>query len=76
MSVHIDRKIRADLGDFDASPRRRDGWGGRIRTCEYRHQKPVTYRLSTPQDRITALAQADAITTYRHQQEPDPAVTG
>ena len=25
------------------------GWGGRIRTCECRHQKPVPYRLATPQ---------------------------
>src|SRR6476660_8508585 len=25
------------------------GWGGRIRTCECRYQKPVPYRLATPQ---------------------------
>ena len=25
------------------------GWGGRIRTCEWRHQKPLPYRLATPQ---------------------------
>ena len=25
------------------------GWGGRIRTCECRHQKPVPYHLATPQ---------------------------
>ena len=25
------------------------GWGGRIRTCECRLQKPVPYRLATPQ---------------------------
>jgi MFS transporter, DHA1 family, multidrug resistance protein len=25
------------------------GWGGRDRTCECRHQKPVPYRLATPQ---------------------------
>jgi hypothetical protein len=24
------------------------GWGGRDRTCECRHQKPVPYRLATP----------------------------
>ena len=26
-----------------------DGWGGRDRTCEWRHQKPLPYRLATPQ---------------------------
>jgi hypothetical protein len=25
-----------------------DGWGGRDRTCEWRHQKPLPYRLATP----------------------------
>ncbi len=25
------------------------GWGGRDRTCEWRHQKPLPYRLATPQ---------------------------
>ena len=24
------------------------GWGGRIRTCAWRHQKPLPYRLATP----------------------------
>src|SRR3546814_13775365 len=27
------------------------GWGGRDRTCECRYQKPVPYRLATPQQR-------------------------
>jgi hypothetical protein len=26
----------------------RTGWGGRIRTCECRYQKPVPYHLATP----------------------------
>ena len=26
-----------------------NGWGGRIRTCACRYQKPVPYRLATPQ---------------------------
>jgi hypothetical protein len=26
-----------------------NGWGGRIRTCAWRHQKPLPYRLATPQ---------------------------
>src|SRR5512139_4347355 len=32
-------------------PNREDsvGWGGRIRTCECRYQKPVPYHLATPQ---------------------------
>ncbi len=25
------------------------GWGGRIRTCAWRHQKPLPYHLATPQ---------------------------
>ena len=29
------------------------GWGGRIRTYECRLQKPVPYRLATPQIMIT-----------------------
>ena len=28
---------------------RATGWGGRIRTCECRYQKPVPYHLATPQ---------------------------
>lgn len=31
------------------------GWGGRIRTCEWRHQKPLPYRLATPQRECAAL---------------------
>src|SRR5690606_1709705 len=27
------------------------GWGGRIRTCAWRYQKPLPYRLATPQQR-------------------------
>src|SRR5512132_2726211 len=27
----------------------KSGWGGRIRTCECRYQKPVPYHLATPQ---------------------------
>ena len=26
-----------------------DGWGGRIRTSEWRYQKPLPYHLATPQ---------------------------
>ncbi len=29
-------------------PAGKAGWGGRIRTCECRHQKPVPYHLATP----------------------------
>ena len=28
-----------------------DGWGGRIRTYAWRYQKPLPYRLATPQNR-------------------------
>ncbi len=31
------------------SPVRPDGWGARIRTWEWRYQKPLPYRLATPQ---------------------------
>ena len=33
------------------------GWGGRIRTCECRYQKPVPYHLATPQHRGPARAE-------------------
>ena len=29
--------------------RKNDGWGARIRTWEWRYQKPLPYRLATPQ---------------------------
>lgn len=28
------------------------GWGGRIRTLEWRDQNPLPYRLATPQDKF------------------------
>ena len=31
-----------------ANPPKPAGWGGRIRTCEWRHQKPLPYHLATP----------------------------
>ncbi len=31
-----------------------DGWGARIRTWEWRYQKPLPYRLATPQRRLSA----------------------
>ena len=33
------------------------GWGGRIRTCEWRNQNPLPYHLATPQQRC-ALSSA------------------
>ena len=30
------------------------GWGGRIRTSEWRHQKPLPYHLATPQHRAVS----------------------
>ena len=30
------------------------GWGGRIRTSEWRNQNPLPYHLATPQIRIAA----------------------
>nr|GFD55409.1 hypothetical protein [Tanacetum cinerariifolium] len=33
----------SDLRDDDVL-----GWGGRIRTCGWRHQKPLPYHLATP----------------------------
>ena len=40
----------------------KNGWGGRDRTCEWRHQKPLPYRLATPQH---ASNLADAGGLYR-----------
>jgi hypothetical protein len=34
------------------------GWGGRIRTCAWRYQKPLPYRLATPQH-VPGAAGAD-----------------
>ena len=31
------------------------GWGGRIRTSESRFQRPVSYRLTTPQSLILKI---------------------
>ena len=33
----------------DNKKNNKTGWGGRIRTCECRLQKPMPYRLATPQ---------------------------
>src|SRR5438045_5606111 len=37
------------LWPFHARRGAEAGWGGRIRTCECRYQKPVPYHLATPQ---------------------------
>jgi hypothetical protein len=37
------------------------GWGGRIRTCECRYQKPVPYHLATPQQAKRGLIAACAL---------------
>ena len=34
------------------------GWGGRIRTCEWRHQKALPYHLATPQQARYASQQS------------------
>ena len=34
----------------DNKKNNKTGWGGRIRTCECRLQKPMPYRLATPQE--------------------------
>jgi hypothetical protein len=39
---------RTGIPEFAGVPMR-NGWGGRIRTCECRYQKPVPYHLATPQ---------------------------
>ena len=38
------------------------GWGGRIRTCECRYQKPVPYHLATPQQAPAHLRGSGAYT--------------
>lgn len=42
------------------------GWGARIRTSEWRYQKPLPYHLATPQQRERTLTQF----AYRTQQGP------
>ena len=44
-SAHL-QKTRQMAGYFV------NGWGGRIRTCAWRYQKPLPYRLATPQQEI------------------------
>jgi aromatic ring-cleaving dioxygenase len=46
------------------------GWGGRIRTCECRYQKPVPYHLATPQQALAPLREKRRL--YR----PSPALEG
>ena len=50
----IDLMPPPHCGPFGKQLRRKSdklkfGWGGRIRTCECRYQKPVPYHLATPQ---------------------------
>ena len=41
------------------------GWGGRIRTCEWRHQKPLPYHLATPQQSRRHTRRERALITAR-----------
>src|SRR5437764_14415003 len=41
------------------------GWGGRIRTCECRYQKPVPYHLATPQQAVRICGKAALIPARR-----------
>ena len=45
-SLHRHRRIDDGHGHATA------GWGARIRTWEWRHQKPLPYHLATPQKRL------------------------
>ena len=40
------------------------GWGARIRTWEWRYQKPLPYRLATPQDLAETTAPCYTDTPY------------
>src|SRR5690606_19378322 len=44
------------------------GWGGRIRTCECRYQKPVPYHLATPQQSCAHIPAQVAIERGRDRQ--------
>jgi hypothetical protein len=51
------------------------GWGGRIRTCGCWYQKPVPYRLATPQQSATSqrrksLLQGGTVTAARYESFP------
>ena len=39
----------------DTATKKKFGWGARIRTWECRYQKPVPYRLATPQQALRNL---------------------
>src|SRR3546814_20397032 len=43
------RGRRATVTRARSAMETRIGWGGRVRTCECRYQKPVPYHLATPQ---------------------------
>ena len=43
------RSICVQVIDLGTNHEDSAGWGGRIRTCECRYQKPVPYHLATPQ---------------------------
>lgn len=51
--------LRLDCRNFmqlvDIARNGRAGWGGRIRTCEWRYQKPLPYHLATPQRGATLV---------------------
>ena len=47
--------------------RQSTGWGGRIRTCECRYQKPVPYHLATPQQAIRMCGRAGAYSLHIRQ---------
>ncbi len=42
-------RMPATPAGFQGHAHRSDGWGGRIRTSEWRYQKPLPYHLATPQ---------------------------
>src|ERR1700761_5444378 len=52
--------MRGHVGGFAAKRKRPGetglaGWGGRIRTSEWRNQNPLPYHLATPQSGIGAV---------------------
>src|SRR6476469_1470597 len=51
----------------------KDGWGGRIRTCECRYQKPVPYHLATPQQAPANAGESGAYTGEAARWKPDRA---
>jgi hypothetical protein len=50
--MHRMRGLSKVFGTVSDRKNEWNGWGGRIRTCAWRYQKPLPYRLATPHHEV------------------------